>query len=638
MGKLRLIIVLVCVCLLVSVAAYSISSMNLLGIESGGTDGDSSTPSPTASSTPTPTPSTSPSPSPTTSPSSGSAGTDGTSTTPSPTASSVYAENAEDHEDSADYVWDSTSVVNITLNGNSITVNASGVATVDGSKITITSAGTYRISGSLTDGQITVDTDDEETIRLILNGVNIRCSTSSPIYILSAKKAIIILEENTVNYVADSASYVLEAGEDEPNAAIFSKSDLTIFGSGSLNVNGNYNDGIASKDGLIIKSGTITVNAVDDGIRGKDYLVVKGGAVALNVGGDGLKSDNADDAAKGYVSVENGVINITSDGDAVDAETDIIISGGEISLTSGGGSNSVIYSSTSAKGLKANVSITIDAGTITVNSADDAINSNEQVTINGGSFVISSGDDAFHADSSLTINGGDITIAKSFEGIESVIITINGGNIHIVSSDDGINGAGGNDASGFTQGPDRGGGRDQGGFTNSGNCYLYINGGYIVVDAAGDGIDVNGAIVMTDGYVIVNGPTSNANGALDHVSFKITGGFLLAVGSSGMAQAPGTSSTQYSILLNFRSSMSAGTLINIQTSDGTVLFSFKPTKAYQSVVFSSAALTKGSTYNVYYGGSSTGTANDGLYLSGTYTPGTKYTTFTISSVTTTVYW
>ncbi len=634
MGKLRLIIVLACVCLLVSVTAYSISSMNLLGIESGGSDGDSSTPSPTSSSTPTPTPSTSPSPS----PSSGSAGTDGTSTTPSPTASSVYAENAEDHEDSADYVWDSTSVVNITLNGNSITVNASGVATVDGGKITITSAGTYRISGSLTDGQITVDTDDEETIRLILNGVNIRCSTSSPIYILSAKKAIIILEENTANYVADSASYVLEAGEDEPNAAIFSKSDLTIFGSGSLNVNGNYNDGIASKDGLIIKSGTITVNAVDDGIRGKDYLVVKGGAVTLNVGGDGLKSDNADDSAKGYISVENGVINITSDGDAVDAETDIIISGGEISLTSGGGSNSVIYSSTSAKGLKANVSITIDAGTITVNSADDAINSNEQVTINGGSFVISSGDDAFHADSSLTINGGDITIAKSFEGIESVIITINGGNIHIVSSDDGINGAGGNDASGFTQGPGRGGGRDQGGFTNSGNCYLYINGGYIVVDATGDGIDVNGAIVMTDGYVIVNGPTSNANGALDHVSFKITGGFLLAVGSSGMAQAPGTSSTQYSILLNFRSSMSAGTLINIQTSDGTVLFSFKPTKAYQSVVFSSATLTKGSTYNVYYGGSSTGTANDGLYLSGTYTPGTKYTTFTISSVTTTVYW
>jgi hypothetical protein len=73
--------------------------------------------------------------------------------------------------------------------------------------------------------------------------------------------------------VADGASYVLEEGTDEPNAAIFSKSDLTIFGAGSLNVDGNYNDGIASKDGLIIKSGTISVTSVDDGIRGKDYLI-----------------------------------------------------------------------------------------------------------------------------------------------------------------------------------------------------------------------------------------------------------------------------------------------------------------------------------------------------------------------------
>ena len=506
----KIIIMLACVCLLVSFVAYSMSDMNLLSSESAGADAESASPSPTSSSTPTPTTSlTSP-----TTPPSESTGTDGTSATPSATSSTVYAENVEDHEASADYVWDSSSIVNITLNGNSIDVNASGVATVDGSKVTVTSAGNYRITGSLTDGQIIVDTNDEETVRLILNSVNIRCSTSSPIYIINAKKTIIILEENTANYVADGTSYFLEVGEDEPNGAIFSKSDLTISGTGSLNVNGNYNDGIASKDGLIIKSGTITISAVDDGIRGKDYLVVKGGSLTLNVGGDGLKSDNAEDTAKGYISVENGEINITSDGDAVDAETDIIVSDGEISLTSGRGSNSIISSSTSAKGLKANVSITIDAGTITVNSADDAINSNGEVTVNGGSFVISSGDDALHADSSLTINGGDI---------------------HIVSSDDGINGAGGNDASGFTQGPGRGGGMAPGGFENSGDCSLYINGGYIVVDATGDGIDVNGAVVMTGGYVIINGPTSNGNGALDHVSFKITGGFLLAVGSSGMA-------------------------------------------------------------------------------------------------------
>jgi len=626
MDKRKLVIVLVCACLLVFSVVYAFVGMNLLGSEPTETDGGSSTPSPTASSTatPTPTPTASPSPSPTPSSSSGSS-----------TGTSENYANAEDHEDSADYVWDSSEVFSIELNGNSITVNSTANATVDGSKVTITSAGTYRISGSLTNGQIIVNTEDEETVRLILGGVDISCSTSSPIYIQNAKKTILILEENTANYITDGTSYILETGTDEPNAAIFSKSDLTIYGSGSLNVDGNYNDGIASKDGLIIKSGAITVTSVDDGIRGKDYLIVKGGTVTLNVSGDGLKSDNDADATKGYVSIESGVITIASGGDSVEAETDVIVTGGSISLTSGGGSSSVISASASAKGIQANVSVAISNGVLTINSADDAINSNDKITINGGSFAISTGDDAMHADASLVINGGNIDITKSYEGLESVALTINGGEIRIVSSDDGINGAGGNDASGFNPGPGRGGGRDV--FMESGDCSLYINGGYIAVDALGDGIDVNGAVVMTNGYVIVNGPTSNANGALDHASFKITGGFLLAVGSSGMAMAPDTSSSQYSVMVNFRSTITAGTLINIQTSTGTVLFSFKPTKAYQSIVFSSPALTQGSTYSVYYGGSSTGAATDGLYLSGTYTPGTLYTSLTLSSIVTKVW-
>ncbi|MFX1566576.1 MAG: carbohydrate-binding domain-containing protein, partial [Promethearchaeota archaeon] len=348
-----------------------------------------------------------------------------------------------------------------------------------------------------------------------------------------------------------------------------------------------------------------------------------------------LKADNADDAAEGYISVENGVITVTSGGDAIQAATDVMITDGKISLTSGGGSSGVIYASTSAKGIKANVSVTIDGGTFTIDSADDAVHSNDKITINGGSFAISTGDDGFHADTSLEVNGGTIDITESYEGMESAVITINDGDIHITSSDDGLNAAGGNDGSGMDPGPGRPG-RD--GFMESGDYYLYINGGYIVIDSGGDGMDINGGIEMTGGYVIINGPTSNMNGALDYYSsFKITGGFLVAVGSSGMAEAPGTSSTQYSFLLNFRSSISAGTLINLQTSDGTVIFSFKPTKAYQSIVFSSSTLTAGTTYDVYLGGSSTGTATDGLYLSGTYTPGTKYGSFILSSIVTRLY-
>jgi hypothetical protein len=519
--------------------------------------------------------------------------------------------------------WDSSIVVNVELKGDSITVSHSRPAVVDGSKVIIRSAGTYDITGYLTDGQIIVYTRDAGPVKLILNGVNINCSTSSPICVLDAAEVVIFLPAGTENSVGDGASYVLASPSvDEPNAAVFSKDDLTISGDGLLRVVGNYNDGIASKDGLVIESGTLIVSSVDDGIRGKDYLIVKGGNLDLDVGGDGLKSDNAEDAKLGYVSVENGVIDIKSGGDAFQAETRVLITGGSFHLVSGGGSSRTVSGGLSAKGIKGTVGVTIDAGSFVIDSADDAIHSNGNVTINGGSLVLSTGDDGIHADSSIKINNGEIKITKSYEGIESDVVTINGGNIHVVSRDDGVNVG---PDSGFFPG---------GGSTYSGSYYLYVNGGYLAVNALGDGIDSNGAIVMTGGYVIVDGPSDDMNGALDHVACNVTGGFLLAVGSSGMAQAPGPLSTQYSVLLNFRSRYQAGTLIHVQASDGTEVFTFLPTKQFQSVAFSLPSLARGITYDVYVGGSYSGTVNDGLCSGGTYTPGSKYTSFTISSIVT----
>ncbi|MEJ2149087.1 MAG: carbohydrate-binding domain-containing protein, partial [Chloroflexota bacterium] len=188
------------------------------------------------------------------------------------------AANDADHDDPADYVWEEADVIPIALNGDSISADSDGVA-VEGSRATISAAGTYRLSGSLADGQIVVDTEDESIVRLILSGVDLHNSTGAPIYIVSAEKVLIVLTDGTDNHISDGETYVFEdPDEDEPNAAIFSKADLTISGEGSLAVEGRYNDGIASKDGLIVASGNVTVDAVDDGIRGKDYLVVRGGA------------------------------------------------------------------------------------------------------------------------------------------------------------------------------------------------------------------------------------------------------------------------------------------------------------------------------------------------------------------------
>ncbi|MBK8025857.1 MAG: carbohydrate-binding domain-containing protein [Chloroflexi bacterium] len=249
--------------------------------------------------------------------------------------------------------------------------------------------------------------------------------------------------------------------------------------------------------------------------------------------------------------------------------------------------------------------------------------------MNAGTISVATGDDGVHADASITINGGDLEITRSYEGIESAIIILNGGNAHVVASDDGVNvsdGSGG----GMMGGPGRGGRQGQGGVTST-SLYLTINGGTLTVDAGGDGLDSNGAIEMTGGVVVVHGPTEQMNGALDYNAwFNISGGWLVAAGSSGMAEAPSTSSAQASLLINFSSTQPAGTLVHIRSSEGTDLLTFAPSKAYQSILLSSGELTTGGSYPVSLGGSSNGVASDGVYSGGTYTGGVDYTTFKAS--------
>jgi hypothetical protein len=557
------------------------------------------------------------------------------------TITEVLAGNSETHEGASDSVWDESKVVQIALNGNSITADDEGVR-VDGSTVTITSPGTYSLSGTLADGQIQVNTVGNDVVRLILNGVEIRNSSSAAIYVMNAEKTVLILADNTTNVVSDAAQNAIEGTDlEDPNAAIYSMSDLSIYGSGTLTVNGNYKDGITSKDGLVIASASITVNAVDDGIQGKDYLVIESGNIIVNAQGDGLKSDNEEDAAKGYISVESGVIQITSGGDGMDAASDVLITGGDFTITSGGGSSQRTSETISTKSIKGTVQVIITQGSFNLDSADDAIHTNGSLRIDGGTFEISSGDDGMHADATLEINGGVIQIQKSYEGIESAVITINAGEIHVVASDDGLNVAGGNDSSGMNPGggpggkPDRNAGAGTDTFTYTGNYYLYIHGGYIVVDAAGDGLDINGAIEMTNGTLLVNGPTENMNAAVDYdATFVMTGGYLVAAGSSGMAQQPSASSSQNSLLINFTNRQPAGTIVHIQNSADEDVLTFVPVKEFQSITLSSTGLVTGEKYTVYLGGSSSGVVTGSLVQGGSYSGGTQYTSLKITEVAT----
>lgn len=533
------------------------------------------------------------------------------------TVASAMSTNTADHEVTADYNIDGVTATTIALSGTSATITGSG-ASVNGSTVTINAAGTYRLSGTMTDGQVFVSTSDTGLVRLVLDGASITRTTDVPLFISKAKRAAIVLASGSTNTLQDGTSYPSGA---EQNAPLYSKVDLSIGGEGALTITGKVKHGIHSKDGLVIRSGRITVNAQEDGIRGKDYLVVRGGTLDVTAGGDALKSTEDGDAALGYVLLAGGTFTLTAGNDAVQAETDLLMTGGTLTAVTHGGSSVTIPDTLSAKGLKAGVILVADGGTVTLNTADDGLHSNANLVVNGGAFNISTGDDGVHADSAVTINGGTIDVTKSYEGIEAgtADMTFNGGRVRVVSSDDGINLAGNGDTA-----PGR----------PAGNYTIRITGGRITSIAGGDGFDSNANVAMSGGCLIVAGPTANNNAPIDYDgTFSMTGGFLVATGSSGMAQAPGTTSTQRSVQFTFNTTRSAGSIVHLQSSGDQAILDIAPIKAYQSLVISSPLLTAGNGYRLYTGGSESGTAVDGLYTDGKYTPGTLVQTFNVTAVT-----
>jgi hypothetical protein len=460
-------------------------------------------------------------------------------------AADATAITEDTHYDADDLSWDAAEEVGVTLADGASSATSDGV-TVDGDTVTITAAGTYRLSGSLTDGQVVIAAGEEDVVRIILDGVELTSSIGSPFIVTSANEALVYLEDGSTNTLTDSDSYT-DTGTDAPNAALYSMADLTIAGDGELTVNGNTNNGIVSKDGLVLAAGNVTVHAVDDGIEGKDYIALLGGTYDVTAGGDGIKSTNEDEDGRGWFSVY------------------------------------------------------------------------------GGELVVSSGDDGLKAATILTVNAGTVNVTNSVEGVEAQHIIVNGGTTEVTSSDDGVN------ASGGSSGTASGGGGMGGGSMAAGDYTVTVTGGTLIIDSEGDGLDSNGDASITGGTVVVNGPTGQGNGALDvNGELTIDGGSVAAAGSSGMAVAPGSSSTQSGVQLTFASTVPAGTTIQIASSDGTVVGAFVSTKNMASLVFSSAAIAEGETYTVYTGGTTAATEGitegmlDGAEELGTVTAG-EYT-------------
>lgn len=536
-----------------------------------------------------------------------------------------------------DLVTDATDSQTIQLSDK--TEEIDGV-TVDNQTITITKAGTYTLTGELTNGQVIVNVGKEEKVHLILDGVTITNESGPAILIEQAEKVITTLASNTTNTLTDGTDYQLEADATEPDATFFSKEDLVINGDGELVINGNYNNGIRSKDDLILISGNYTINAKNNALKGKDSVQIKDGLYTLTTQeGDGIQANNTEDETKGFVTIDGGSFLLTSGRDGIQAETNVTIQQADITIQTG---ETTLSEDESYKGIKAGKAVTIQSGTITIDSADDSLHSNGDITIADGKLTLTSQDDGIHADNNLTINGGNIAIKGSYEGLEASVITLNAGDITVVASDDGVNAGGGSDTTTETGtfsadsfgGPDGGG--PGGGDQADESKQIIINGGTLAIDAQGDGLDSNGNVQMTGGTVTVNGPTDNGNGALDYNgTFNLTGGTLVSAGSNGMAMNVSDSSTQPSFGIYFDSTQKAGTVISLLDSSGNVVVTYQPSKDFQHLTLSSADLKVGETYTLISGSEANGSEKNGLYDEGIVN-GVELGTLTLSDTITNV--
>lgn len=325
-------------------------------------------------------------------------------------------------------------------NENTVTIEGEGAA-ADGANVTISAAGTYRLTGNIAEGGVTVDAGKEDEVFLVLDNVSIANSGYSAIYASQSGLLTIVLEDGSENKVSDGSAYVyLQAGEDEPDAAIFSKDDMVFEGNGMLEISGNYMNGIRGKDGVIINSGTYVIGAAKDGVKGKDFVEVNGGSLAITAGSDGIQSNNDTEEDKGYVRITGGTVAITAGKKGILAETLVEVAGGTITVEQ------------SYEGLEG-LCVEITGGTIRIHSEDDGINaaggsdasgvSNAEGTDSfgsrrepgGGAFDITEG-------AYIRISGGDIRINASGDGIDSNgDLFLEGGTVLVEGPENGGNGA-----------------------------------------------------------------------------------------------------------------------------------------------------------------------------------------------------
>ena len=363
--------------------------------------------------------------------------------------------------------YDESESVTISLADNSSSCESDAVSITENT-ITIKDEGTYILSGSLSDGMVIVEAEDTDKVQIVLNGVSISNNQSAALYVRSADKVFVTTASGTENTLEHNGSSYTAIDENNIDAAIFSKSDLTLNGEGTLTVTAQEGHGIVSKDDLVLTSGTYVITSASHGLSGKDSVRIANGSYTIVSGKDGIHSQNKDDSSSGFVYLAGGTYTISAGDDGIHAASNVTISDGKIDITQ------------SYEGVEG-LSIDIAGGEISVLASDDGINA-------------AGGNDN---SSSEGFQGGD----DQFASTEDAYIQISSGVLHVNASGDGIDSNGDITVSGgetYVSGP-----------TNDGNGSLDYNGsaqitGGIFAASGSSGMAQNFDSSSTQGTIMVN--------------------------------------------------------------------------------------------------------------------------------------
>lgn len=472
--------------------------------------------------------------------------------------------------------YEESGAVYVTLSDDGIAGETDGVV-IDGQMVTITAEGTYIFSGTLSEGQIMVDADNAK-VQIVFDNVDITCASSAAVYVKSAEKVFVTLAEGSQNTLRNTDEYVA-IDDNNIDAVIFAKSDLTLNGTGSLTIISAEGHGIVSKDDLKIIGGTYDITAAGHALSGKDSVRIADGTFILTAEKDGIHAENADDEEKGYIYIADGDFTITSDGDGMDASNIVQIEDGTLDITAGGGAANSLKTHESdvpggpgggmpqngekldgesmpqmgekpdgenmtemgkrpdgttppEKPSQTDQSDTADE-TAAPDNATDHQSSSAETTEDTTTDESGTSTKGIKAGGGMYLNGGTYQIDSADDSIHSnANITIADGTYTLATGDDGVHADDALIVNGGTitvtesyEGLE--------GLTvtindgtiditasddgiNTAGEKMELNGGYIHILAGGDGVDSNGDLTINGGEIYIDGPSDNGNSAIDY--------------------------------------------------------------------------------------------------------------------------